>query len=102
MVHHIVTWKLKDSFSAEEREKALAQLKEKVETLRAIPGVAGFEFTSCINQKTTLSADLVLHSSHYGQDELKEYYVHPVHLAFVESVKGLIEFRELLDFEIVN
>ncbi|MDL2307219.1 Dabb family protein [Desulfovibrio sp. OttesenSCG-928-C06] len=100
MVHHIVTWKLKASFSAQEREKALAFLMEKVETLKKIPGVADFETTTRINPKTTIPADFILHSSHETQDALKEYYDHPVHLEFVAAVKGIIDFRELLDFEI--
>lgn len=98
MVHHIVVWELKKGVSAEERERTASALLFAAEKLRFIPGVVDFELTRTVHAKTTMKADIVLHSTHATAADLEVYYDHPVHLEFVDSIKGMTEGRERLDF----
>lgn len=98
MVHHVVVWELKKSLSLEEREKTASALLFAAEKLKTIPGVVDFEITRKVHAKTTMKADIVLHSTHATEADLEMYYDHPVHLEFVDAIKDMIEGRERLDF----
>ena len=98
MVHHIVIWRLKKDYSAEERARALTALRREAEALRGIEGVTGFTLTTDIHERTSLGADLLLHSTHATQADLDVYYDHPLHLAFVENIKPYIDSRDRIDF----
>lgn len=98
MVHHIVIWRLKKEFSAEERARALEALRREAAVLQGIAGVTGFTLTTQIHARTSLEADLLLHSTHATQGDLDIYYDHPLHVAFVENIKPYIDSRERIDF----
>jgi Stress responsive A/B Barrel Domain. len=98
MVNHLVIWRLNKNFSTEERANALESLQKEAETLKAIPGVTSFTLTTDIHPRTSVEADLLLHSVHASQADLDIYYDHPVHLAFVERVKPYIDSRDRIDF----
>ena len=99
MVHHIVIWRMKKTFSAPERAKALGALMQEAETLKSIGGVTGFTLTTKIHPRTNLEADLLLHSTHATQADLDMYYDHPVHTSFVERIQPYVESRDRIDFE---
>ncbi|MCC8194459.1 MAG: Dabb family protein [Deltaproteobacteria bacterium] len=99
MVHHIVIWRLKKQFSAEERAKALSTLMREAETLKGIGGVTSFTLTTKIHPRTNIEGDILLHSSHASQADLDTYYDHPVHTSFVERIQPYIDSRDRIDFE---
>lgn len=99
MVHHIVIWRLKKTFTPTERDKALEALLQEAGTLRSIGGVTGFTLTTKVHPRTSLGADLLLHSTHATQADLDMYYDHPVHTAFVERIQPYVDSRDRIDFE---
>ncbi|SBW06553.1 putative Stress responsive A/B Barrel Domain [uncultured delta proteobacterium] len=99
MVHHIVIWRLKKTFSDAERAKALEALMREAETLKSIAGVTGFTLTTKIHPRTNLGADLLLHSTHASQADLDTYYDHPLHTSFVERIQPYVDSRDRIDFE---
>ena len=99
MVQHIVIWRLKKNFSQEERDNALQTLIAEANTLKSIAGVTNFTLTTNIHPRTSVDADLLLHSSHTSQADLDMYYDHPVHTSFVKRIQPYVESRDRIDFE---
>lgn len=100
MIKHVILWKLKEEYSAEEKTAIKAGIKEGLEGLkRQIPGL--LEIQVHTNGLASSNADLMLDSSFESEEALKAYAVHPAHVAVADGkVRPYTAVRSCLDFEI--
>jgi hypothetical protein len=100
MVKHIILWTLKDELSAEEKEQVKLGIKEGLEGLAGkIPGMIDIKVN--INGLASSNADLMLDSTFESEEALKDYAVHPEHVAVADGkVRPYTKIRSCLDFEI--
>ena len=100
MVKHIILWKLKKEFSAEEKEKIKSEAKENLEALKGVvPGL--IDITLNIGRLDSSNADMMLDSSFESEDALKGYAVHPAHVSAADGfVRPFAAERLCLDFEV--
>lgn len=101
MVKHIILWKLKADFSAEEKAQILAGIKTNLESLAGVvPGLLEIK-VNCEKVLASSNADLMLDSTLESPDALKGYAVHPAHVAVADTyVRPFTEVRLCLDYEI--
>ena len=99
MVKHIILWKLKENFSASEKETIKAGIKEGLESLKGVvPGLE--EITVQIHGLASSNADLMLDSTFTDEAALKNYAVHSTHVEVANTrVRPFTEVRLCLDFE---
>ena len=100
MVKHVILWNLKDEYSAEEKERIKAGIKEGLESLAGkIPGLVDIRVNT--NGLSSSTADLMLDSTFESAEALKGYSVHPEHVAFADGkVRPFTATRACLDYEI--
>lgn len=100
MVKHVILWKLKEEYSADEKETIKAGIKEGLEGLKGqIPGLIDI----CVNTKGLESSnvDLMLDSSFEDEASLKGYAVHPKHVEVADTkVRPFTASRSCLDYEV--
>ncbi len=99
MIKHVILWKLKEEYSAEEKTAIKAGIKEGLEGLKGqIPGL--LEIQVHTNGLASSNADLMLDSSFESEEALKAYAVHPAHVAVADGkVRPYTAVRSCLDFE---
>lgn len=99
MVKHIILWQLKDSLSAEEKERVKAGVKEGLEGLKGrIPGLLDIRVRT--EGLGSSSADMMLDSSFESEEALKGYGKHPAHVQVAETkVRPYVQVRLCLDYE---
>lgn len=99
MVKHIILWKLKDEFSAEEKAEIKAGIKAGLEGLQGkIPGLLDIRVQA--EGLASSNADLMLDSTFENEESLKGYSVHPAHVEVADSkVRPYTQTRLCLDFE---
>ena len=79
MIRHILLWKYTDEVKNNHQEKeALIQLKQSVETLKAIDGLLQVEMDTNLESN---AYDLVFYSEFKDMDALNAFKKHPLHLA---------------------
>ena len=100
MVKHIILWTLKDEFSDEEKKTIKAGIKEGLEGLQGkIPGLVDIKVQT--EGLASSNADLMLDSSFEDEASLKDYAVHPEHVAVADGkVRPYTKTRSCLDFEV--
>lgn len=100
MVKHIILWTLKDELSAEEKANVKKGIKEGLEGLKGkVPGIV--EIKVNIDGLSSSNADLMLDSTFESVDALKNYAVHPEHVAVADGkVRPFTKLRSCLDFEV--
>lgn len=100
MVKHVILWKLKEEFSATEKETIKNGIKEGLESLQGkIPGLVDIKVN--INGLSSSTADLMLDSTFEDEAALKGYSVHPEHVAVADSkVRPYTAVRSCLDYEV--
>ena len=98
MVKHVILWTLKDEYSVEEKENIKLGIKEGLEGLAGqIPGLIDIEVNS--NGRSSSNADLMLDSTFESEEALKEYSVHPAHVAVADGkVRPFTATRTCLDY----
>lgn len=99
MVRHVIIWDLNDSLSAEEKQSAKAEIKEKLEALKGVvPGLAQIQVHTDLldSSKGDLMLDAVLES----REALAAYQIHPAHLKAAQTVRSVTSHRSCADFEI--
>ena len=98
MVKHIILWNLKDEFSGEEKEQIKKGIKEGLESLAGkIPGLLDIRVYT--DGLATSTADVMLDSSFEDEQSLKNYSVHPEHVAVADGkVRPFTKTRSCLDF----
>lgn len=98
MVKHIILWKLKDEFTASEKENIKAGIKEGLESLAGkIPGLVSIKVNA--GGLPSSNADVMLDSTFIDEASLKGYAVHPEHVAVANAkVRPFTQLRLCLDF----
>ena len=98
MVKHIILWKLKEEIS--DKETVKKGVKEGLESLKGkIPGLIDIKVH--INGLESSTADMMLDSTFESKEHLKQYSVHPEHVAVADNkVRPFTAQRSCLDFEI--
>ncbi len=97
MVKHIILWKLKESFTEEEKAAARAEAKSRLESLNGkIEGLV--ELKVITDRLPTSNADMMLDSTFTSPEALAEYQSHPLHLEAAGYVRSVVESRLCLDF----
>ena len=100
MVKHVILWNLKDEYSAEEKERIKASIKEGVEARAGkIPGLVDIRVNT--NGLSSSTADLMLDSTFESAEALKGYSVHAEHVGVADGkVRPFTATRACLDYEI--
>lgn len=100
MVKHIILWQLKDDLSNEEKISVKNGIKNGLEGLAGkIPGLTAISVV--IDRLPSSNADVMLDSTFTDVDALKNYAVHPEHVAVADrDVRPFTKSRLCLDFEI--
>lgn len=100
MVKHIILWKLKDEFSAAEKESIKKGIKEGLEGLVGqVPGLVDVK-VQIDGVIPSSNADVMLDSTLESAEALKGYAVHPAHVAVADGkVRPYTAARTCIDFE---
>lgn len=100
MVKHIILWKIDEKFSIEEKKKIMTDAKRELEALKGkVPGLLDIKLQT--EKLPSSNADMMLDSTLESEEALKEYQVHPEHVAVANGfVRPYTSERLCLDFEI--
>lgn len=100
MVKHVILWTLKEELTPEEKAAVKADIKDGLEGLAGrIPGL--LEIRVYTEGLPSSNADLMLDSVFADEAALKEYAVHPEHVAVADGkVRPYTAVRSCLDFEV--
>lgn len=100
MVKHVILWQLKDELNGDEKQTVKEGIKAGLEGLAGkIPGMIDIKVV--INGLDTSTADVMLDSSFESAEDLKNYSVHPEHVAVADGkVRPYTKVRSCLDFEV--
>lgn len=97
MVKHIILWKLKESFTEEEKSCARAEAKRRLEALNGkIDGL--IELKVVTDRLPSSNADMMLDSSFESEEALAGYQINPLHVEAATYVRSVVEARLCLDF----
>lgn len=97
MVKHIILWKLKSEFSAEQKAEAKAECKRRLESLNGkIDGM--LSLSVIIDGCDSSNADIMLDSAFETEEALAGYQVNPLHQEAADYVRSVVENRLCLDF----
>lgn len=100
MVKHMIIWTLKDEYSAEEKAKIKAEIKEGLEGLKGqIEGLIEIKVET--EGLASSNCDLMLDSLFENEEALKGYAVHPAHVAVANGkVRPHTKLRSCFDYEV--
>ena len=100
MVKHMIIWTLKDEYSAEEKAKIKAEIKEGLEGLKGqIEGLIEIKVET--EGLASSNCDLMLDSLFENEEALKGYAVHPAHVAVANGkVRPHTKIRSCFDYEV--
>lgn len=100
MVKHVILWNLKEEYSESEKDAIKAGIKEGLEGLAGqIPGLVDIKVNTVGLPSSTV--DLMLDSTFESAQALKDYSIHPAHVAVADSkVRPYTAHRSCLDYEI--
>ncbi len=94
MVKHIVLYTLKEGV---EKEKAVAIIKAQLEPLvGVIPGLTHMEIRAAYQG----GMDYALYSEFESREALKNYAIHPAHLAAKDHFWDFLDTRVCADYEL--
>lgn len=98
MVKHVILWQLKEEFSEKEKKRIKLEIKDGLEALvGVVPGL--LEVKVNIEGLPSSNADLMLDSLLESEEALKEYAIHPAHVAVADSkVRPYTRTRVCLDY----
>ena len=98
MVKHVILWTILPEYSAQEKSDIKKNIKTALEALMdKIPGFC--EITVNINGLESSKADLMLDSTFESEQALKDYAVHPAHVAVADNfVSPFMATRSCLDY----
>lgn len=98
MTKHIIIWKLKEEFSAQDKAIAKAQAKEKLEGLiHKIDGILKIEVITEILDSSA-NADMMLYSEFRDEAALEFYQTHPDHIEAAKYVRSVVSTRSCVDY----
>ena len=95
MVKHIILWKLKEEFNNDTVKQGI---KDGLQSLKGkIPGL--IEIKVRTEKLPSSTADVMLYSVFENEQALKDYSVHPEHVAVADSkVRPFTQNRSCIDF----
>ena len=93
MVKHIVLYTLKEGVEKEDAVKLIASCLEPL--VGKIPGLTHMEIRAAFN-----GMDYALYSEFESREALKNYAVHPLHLAAKEQFHHLLATRVAADYDL--
>lgn len=98
MIRHIILWKLKDEYTAEQKNEIKAGIKEGLEGLAGqIPGL--LEIHVHIDFLASATADAMLESVFSDEEALRAYAKNPLHNAVADArIRPHIQTRLCADF----
>ena len=97
MVKHFIIWKLKDTFTEEEKAAARAEAKRRLEALDGkIEGMISIKVH--IDRLSTSTGDMMLESYFEDEAALAGYQKNPLHLEAATYVRSVVAERLCLDF----
>jgi hypothetical protein len=100
MLKHIVTWKIKEFSSSEEKTQKIAEMKRRLENLKKeISVLKELEFGINSPQAAQDNWDVVLTTVFDNMEGLKTYQVHPAHVEVGKFVKEITAERACVDYE---
>lgn len=99
MTHHIILWKLKEDLTTAQKEETKKNIKEGLEGLAGrIPGLLNIKVN--IDGLPSANVDLMLDSLFDSPESLKDYSVHPEHVAVANGrVRPFTVGRYCMDYE---
>ncbi len=100
MVKHVILWKLKEEYSAEEAVGIKKGVKEGLEGLKGkIPGLIDIRvYTEPLE---SANCDMMLDSCFDSEEALKGYTVHPAHVEVATTkVRPFVASRTVMDCEV--
>ena len=98
MVNHIVLWNLKADLTEQEKKEASARIKKELEAVKEqVSGVISLDVV--IEPLASSNKDIGLISVFEDEEALKNYQVHPAHVAAGAYIKTVTEGRTCLDYE---
>ncbi len=100
MVRHVIVWTLKEEYTGEEKETIKKGVREGLEGLKGIvPGLMDIHVYT--NGLESSSGDMMLDSLFESEQALKEYSVHPAHVAVAGGkVRPYTKTRSCFDFNV--
>lgn len=101
MVKHVIIWTLKEEYSAEQKAKIKADMKESLEALKGvIPGLIDIKlYTEPLS--SSKNAEVLLDTTFESEEALKNYSVHPIHVEAANTkVRPFVSGRSCMDYEI--
>lgn len=100
MVKHVILWTLKEEYTPEQKEHIKKEIKQGIESLLGkIDGL--LDIKVYITGLSSSNADLMLDSTFTDEQSLKNYAVHPEHVAVANNiVRPHTASRSCLDYEI--
>lgn len=97
MVKHIVMWKLKDTFSEDEKQEIAHTFKQRLEALDdLIKGVIKIKVE--VAPLLSSNVDIMLDSEFDCVDTLNAYQVHPAHQEVASYLKDKVVSRNCMDY----
>ncbi|MBE6541189.1 MAG: Dabb family protein [Ruminococcaceae bacterium] len=97
MIKHIILWKIKESFTEEEKAAARAEAKHRLEALNGqIDGMISLKVIT--DRLPSSNADMMLDSEFVSEEALAAYQTNPKHLEAAGYVRSVVEARLCLDF----
>ena len=101
MVKHIILWTLNPELTEEQKQQVKAGIKEGLEGLVGkVPGLLDVK-VNISGRLASSNADVMLDSTLESEEALKDYAVHPEHIAVAnDKVRPYTIQRACLDFEI--
>lgn len=98
MVKHVILWTINPEYSKQEKSDIKKNIKTELEALKGkIPGIC--EITVNINGLESSNADLMLDSTFESEQALKDYAVHPDHIAVADNfVRPFMATCSCLDY----
>lgn len=103
MVKHIILWKLKSELTPAQKNEAAKAIKEGLEGLKGqVPGLVDIH-VQIDGRLESSNVDIMLDSTLENEEALRNYAVHPAHVAVANGVvRPNTELRTCLDFELPN
>ena len=99
MVKHVILWKLKEEYSAEEKNSIKEGIKQGLEGLKGkIPGLVDIKVN--VSPLQSSNCDVMLDSVFTDEVALKGYSVHPDHVEVANTkVRPFTVSRVCMDYE---
>jgi len=99
MVKHIVLWNFVDTMTEEQKQEAVAKMKQLLEPIKElVPGAVDIQVIG--NQVTSSNRDVALISTFETMEALATYQTHPAHVEAGKYVRSVTCDRACMDYTV--